>query len=117
MTNINQSAPCRVSADLREYERRQEDSVSYFMLVEKIAARLAQEQIENPDHLREMVYDYDIDVFAELAKAMSSVDGACNGDRLAIQACLNALSNIQKSLARVALDQVTERAERLAQQG
>lgn len=114
MSNFNNGAPCRASSDLRIYGRRQNNSTSYMLRVEKIAARLAEELIQDPEKLKALVYDFEIDVFSELARALQSLDQACKGEQLAITTCLNALHKIEKSVLRVALDEVTEKAERLA---
>lgn len=58
------------------------------------AAFEASERIQTSEY-----WDYreiPLDVADQLARAMQCIDAACNGDRIAIGACLDALAKIQR---------------------
>lgn len=68
--------------------------------------------IKDGNLLKELVQDNDLDVYAQLARAMRVIDEACDGDRIATEACLNALSHIQRLTFATALRDLADEAQR-----
>jgi hypothetical protein len=115
-SNFNQGLPCRVAADLRVLERRMDNSAAYQLRVEKIAGELAEQEISDQDALKALVYDYELDIFHALARALRNLDQACEGNQNAVNSVLDALAEMERNLLKTALEKVTDKAERLADQ-
>jgi len=54
----------------------------------------AEERIKTRDYWTSI--DMDAEIADQLSRAMQCIDAACNGDRIAIGACMDALAKIQK---------------------
>lgn len=102
--------PDRVAADLREYEHQQDIAEFVGRRADEIAKNLADDLLADPVKLCELVADYEIDIWSHLARVLSNINLACEGEEIARAAVLQACSNIQRAVRDKALDQVAEGA-------
>jgi hypothetical protein len=109
------NTPCRVSADLRRYELEHDGDGEHLKRIDEIARDMACELIEDGKRLSNLVSDYEIDIFVQLARAFRHLDKACGGDRIATTACLCALAHLQRMTFAEALKEVAYVAEQKVQ--
>lgn len=110
MTDLNTAA-------LRRYEREQDQAILDGLAIEQRQRELAAEMLVDGKCVHELLFDFDADVAGQLARAMRELDRACKGDRIAIDACLASLSNIQRELRNKAMDACAWRAQRDVEEG
>lgn len=103
--------PCRVSLDELNHDLAQSRGIDPDD-VDKRATELALALIGDGKRLGELVNDYEIDIFGQLARCMSELESACNGKPISRDACLNALSLIERLLMAKATEEMRDEALR-----
>ena len=83
--------PCHIS-DGPQYPPEWDDEIT--QEDRDNAAYEASERIKKADYWNDWTVTKDI--ADQIARAMQCIDNACNGDKIAIGACLDALAKIQK---------------------
>lgn len=83
MDTIQRQSEAHYAADLDNGER---------------IAEAAERLITEGDTLKELMDNYEPDIWDQLARAMRSIDSACIGNKISTDAVLTAMSNIQQRL-------------------
>lgn len=103
---------CRVSRDELNHDLTQYGAEDFNKLVNEVATEAAFELICDGKQLMSMVFDYETPIFDQLARAMRALGNATQGDPIARDACLNALSQIEKIALAKAVELCRDEAER-----
>lgn len=90
--------PCGVTADLRRHEREQAEGEEIREQAEVYARREALDDVNESEVVREMVYDYEQDPSACLARCFANLDQACRGEKIGMDAITTALHNLRRSM-------------------
>lgn len=82
--------------------------------IEQRQIELALDMITDGKSVHELLFDFDaddgLDISTQIARAMRSIDAACKGNQAHVDACLAALSNIQRELKAKAFMACEDRA-------
>jgi hypothetical protein len=106
------NTPCRISIEERNHDMKQVDAEDFNDSVNAEARELAQALIESAPDVQELIGDYSEIMAVPIARIMREFDQAAVGNTIARNACLNAISTIQRGLFTVALEKVREQAVR-----
>ena len=108
---MNDSVPCRVSADLRAYERQQDRLGEVTAEMETQWDAFAEMSIKDSDWWNSTLEGccfVSSEVPRTLARCMANLDAACKGDAISTTAILTALSNLQRTARADARDEAID---------
>lgn len=95
---MNNRMPDGNTAALRQYEAEQDRLERLHDAADRLANYTAETDVNDEKVVHELLFDYEMDPSACLARCFANLDAACNGEQIGRDAIMTALHNLRREM-------------------